>query len=755
MKIHVFLFVLIMGYSQITLAQDSSKTLAYKQFVGTYQPTLDSSITFRIKTENQQLVLEIPGQGQTDMEQVGKSTFVPKHVRPKATIEFVHGKEGAAMQLVWNQEVHSEWKKTPDSPDSTFPHSPNGSLAAYAGNFVMAGNAYQGLRVWVEGNQLFFQTKGKGQGIFPLSPIDTDKFIFESGKMRMRFTFLRGSEHEIEKLIFDRKGPFVCIMKENLSPIVLMGDRISNRENGFTQADTLRGMLGPMRSCYDVLFYDLDITVEPENKFIRGRSTIRFKVINDFQKMQVDLYANMTIEKIIFHGRPANYTRAFDAVFVELPSALSTGSQDEIDVFYSGSPQIPNQSIPMHGGILWYQNKEGKLWIESVCQGSGASLWWPCKDHLSDKPDSMKISVTVPRGLMDISNGTFMGKSELPGNLTRFDWYVHYPIANYNVAINIGDYYQFNDYYTRGGDSLAIHYYCMPYHVEKAKKLFAHTKQMLAWYEKTYGPYPFPKDGFTLMESLYPMEHQTAVSVGQFPDENYDSTEMLRGMWHEVAHEWWGNSLTCKDMADFWIHEAFATYSEYLLKELLYGKVFALAEINKQSPANKAPVIGVYNVNHIHYDIGDMYSKGSLILNTLRSVINDDSLWFDLLLGIQANFRYQSITTEDLIGFINRKTQTDYTYFFDQYLKSSQLPELAITLTQEKDYLELRFKWNSTVSHFSMPIKITTAKNRFEFIYPSHDWQTIRLANLNKSEFSVAKDDFLIRLTEQNPKTIQ
>ena len=226
------------------------------------------------------------------------------------------------------------------------------------------------------------------------------------------------------------------------------------------------------------------------------------------------------------------------------------------------------------------QDRNGKPWIESVCQGSGASLWWPCKDHLSDKPDSMKIRITVPDDLMDISNGRLLQKTKLEGNYTRFDWYVSYPINNYNVVLNIGDYAHFSDHYISGLDTLALNFYCMPYNMDKAKQIFSHTKPMLALYEKDFGKYPFAKDGFTLMESLYPMEHQSAVSIGPINNpinsENYDSAESIRTSWHEAAHEWWGNSINCKDMADLWIHEAFATYAEVLAYEQFSGKQAAL-----------------------------------------------------------------------------------------------------------------------------------------------------------------------------------
>ncbi len=435
---------------------------------------------------------------------------------------------------------------------------------------------------------------------------------------------------------------------------------------------------------------------------------------------------------------------------------MKQGSLDEITIYYEGHPQVPDLSVPMHGGFLWYQNNENKLWVESVVQGSGASLWWPCKDHLSDKPDSMKISVTVPSGLMDISNGRLIAKKEVAGKQTRFDWYVSYPINNYNVVVNVGDYAHFSDTYIRNGDSLSLDYYCMPYNIKRAKEIFDQVKPMLAVYEKKFGKYPFERDGFVLMESIYPMEHQSAVSIGQIPQHHFDAVEMRRLMWHESAHEWWGNSLTCKDMADFWIHESFATYSEYLNIETMSGRESATKAINKQISPDKDtiardPVIGVYNVNDIHRDLGDLYSKGSLMLNTLRSIINNDSLWFSILFGLQERFRYKTVTTADITKYINEKTKTDYDYFFDQYLFQPSLPELEIKLWEENASLKVQYRWNAATNNFHMPVKITRSKNNFDFITPSTSWQTLDLGKMNPKDFKVATDEFYIRLkTDRN-----
>jgi len=708
--------------------------------LGFYQARIIPSIRLRIKKDKNQLILEVPGQGQTAMESLGGNRFKPQQVQPASIIQFIADKNGIIEKFLWIQPTHIEWARAEDSITNG---NPKDSLSAYIGHFTIKGNPYLSTELTKENGKLYFQATGEEK--LELLPLARDKFIFKTAEMQLTFSFSKDKKGIIKKIITERTGGVDFVRMKDSAGSETAPAHVSNRQNGFTRADTLRGMLTAMRTCYDVSFYHLDISIHPELKSLDGSNLIRFKVKNDFDKMQIDLYANMKIEKILFHEQELSYTREADAVFLRFPTILKTGHTEEIRVYYSGVPQVPDMSIPMTGGFLWLQDQQGKLWIESVCQGSGASLWWPCKDHLSDKPDSMAISITIPSGLSDISNGRLLRKTDLPGHLTRFDWYVSYPIVNYDVVVNIGDYTHFSDIYIRSGDTLALNYYCMVYTKEKAEQLFKHVKPMLSLYEKDFGRYPFAGDGFTVMESLYPMEHQSAISIGQIDKDHFDSTEMRRLMWHESAHEWWGNSITCADIADFWIHEGFATYAEYLNREALDGKEVALAEINKQGKsANKESITGVYNVNHIHYDIGDLYSKGSLMLNTLRNVIHNDSTWFAVLQGLQDRFRYQSVSSEDITGYISQKTGMDLRYFFDQYLRQASLPELDIQWKQDKKDMVLQYKWNSAVNGFRMPVKITTARNHFNFIYPTTNWQTLRIEAMNISDFQVAKNEFYI-----------
>lgn len=533
---------------------------------------------------------------------------------------------------------------------------------------------------------------------------------------------------------------------------------VGNRQNGFSRADTLRGKLTPLRSNYDVLFYDLAVKVDIDNKVISGKNRMRFRVLVPLDKLQLDLYANMQIQQIRHAGKPLRFTREFNAVFVEFPELLRADSEQELEIEYAGKPQVPNLNVSMVGGFLWDKDKNGNPWVQVVCQGSGASLWWPNKDHLSDEPDSMRISITVPGDLMCISNGRLLRKTALADHWTRFDWAVSYPINNYNVTLNIGKYAHRRETY--GPDSLTLDYYCMPYHQEKFRWVFDGVKSMLATLEKHYGPYPFPRDGFTLMESLYPMEHQSAVSFGKFPTKSTDSLTvtdsltLMQLVWHEVSHEWWGNNVSCSDMADMWIHEAFATYSEgFYLDSVVEedGEMGYIASLASQVIGTE-PIVGVRDVNHIHYEIGDMYAKGALVLYTFRHALNNDRLWADILKGFQQRFRLKTVTTKDLVGYINEKTGTDYTAFFDQYLNYTTIPTLEVQLIEQAQSLVVKYRWKTDVPNFRMPVSVTKKPDYFERIAPTNTWQTLILPSMTIDDFEVDETRFYVRVEVEEPE---
>lgn len=610
------------------------------------------------------------------------------------------------------------------------------SFPGFTGTYQLQVEPLRIFAIEEEGGKLFWKDESHIRRV--LRQESASKFMLDSLKTPAALEFAPG------KLFITQGGRYEA-QKIRETTDIPKAKRIPNRRNGFTRADTLRGRLSKYRSCYDVTWYHLDAAIDPDRRQVSGSSLIRFRTLADIDTLQIDLYENMGLEKIMYGGRELAFTREFDAVFVRFPETVPQGREEEIIVRYHGQPQEPDRGVPMNGGFFWRKDLNGKDFAQVVCQGSGASLWWPNKDHLSDEPDSMLISITVPKGLQNISNGRLRAKTVLPDGRIRMDWFVSYPINNYNVTVNIGDYVHFSDSYVRHGDTLTLDYYCLPYHLEKAKALSLKVKPMLAIYEQSFGPYPFPRDGFTLIETLHAMEHQSAVALGGFGG---DAAELERLMWHETAHEWWGNNLSCKDMADFWLHEGFATYAEKMMIELTRGKDAARKALEQEKPANREPLIGEHDVNHIFYELWDVYSKGCRVVHTLRSVLDDSTLFFNMLKALQEHFSYQTITTEDVTAFIAEVTHRNLSGFFDQYLRQTSVPELTYFLTKEEGVLYVYYKWSGTIPSFRMPVKVTLEKDVFSFIEPEQKWKRSALKEMKKKDFKVRTDDFYILTKE-------
>lgn len=718
----------------------NAQTGEAQDFIGTYSASVDPTTEIIIRKENT-LTLEIAAQGKVSLSQTSKDKFNVNRVKPKAVIEFRRDESGKITSFKWNQPLpkFSFIRIRDNKPVS------HEALSKYVGNYRLSNNPSKVTRIRIEKDHLTAQFVNEGR--LPLKQVSENHFVLEDGDLKLSFDFIPDQAGEITSLNFLRTGSPEF---KKISDDTGMEKYGFDHRNKFTRADSLRGQLTSPRSCYDVLFYDLNVSVDPSTRSINGSNTIRFKATSTFNRLQVDLFANMKIEKIIHQHTPLPFDREYNAVFVDFPEAVHKGTIAEITITYSGKPQTPD-GPKLAGGIFWLWNKEGEYWVETVTQGSGASLWWPCKDHLSDKPDSMKISVTVPRGLTDISNGRLLRKVELPEDKTRFDWYVSYPITTYCVALNIGNYKHFSATYISDRDTLPLNFYCMTTDTTVARKFFKQAKPMLAVFEKSFGKYPFPRDGFTLLQSVYPMEHQSAISIGAifdpFNSERYDSVDVLQTLWHESAHEWWGNNVTAKDMADLWIHEAFATYGEVLAYEQLIGKEAAKKYLRKQTPGNKEPIIGKHDVNDFH--LGDMYPKGALLLHTLRSTIANDSVWFDLLRGIQTHFAFQSITTNDFVHYINEKIKTDFTDFFDQYLTKTSIPKLELRFKNTGNVTHVQYRWKTDTEKFNMRIKATVARDIFSFIYPTKDWNELALPNMKPKDFKVDTENFYVAILHE------
>lgn len=509
----------------------------------------------------------------------------------------------------------------------------------------------------------------------------------------------------------------------------------------FTNADTLIGAYNELRSNNDLLYYNLDVKLDIADKYISGVNDIKFKMLKNDRHIQIDLHEQLLVDSIKHGDEHLNFDRQYNSVIIEFPRLLRKNHTYNIDFYYSGHPIETGR----FGGIVFEEDSDGNPWIYTACQGPGANVWWPNKDQQFDEPDSMLLSVTIPDSLMDISNGHLIDIVDLGDGYTKYIWKVSYPINNYCVALNIADYVHFSDEY----DGFNIDYYVLPYHLDKAKKQFKQVVPMLKCYEKHFGDYPFPKDGYKLVEVPYSgMEHQTAVSYGNGFMNGYHgrdwtgvgiSTKFDFIIIHESGHEWFGNIITAADDSDAWIHEGWTTYAEAVYVECMWGYEDALKYLNgyKDLMYNREPILGPTGVNH--WPNRDMYFKGALLLNTLRSIINNDDLWWSMVYEFSYYFRGQNIYVTDVISFINNYFGMDLTNIFEQYMMFSDLPVLEIKYYSDS----IEYRWNTNVDQFNMPILAGNDED-YKFIFPTSEWQTISVSLDNIDNWNVDTDKFYI-----------
>lgn len=495
----------------------------------------------------------------------------------------------------------------------------------------------------------------------------------------------------------------------------------------FTRQDTLRGSITEERQWWDLTYYHLAIHVNPDDRSINGSNTVRYKVLDPHQVMQIDLQSPMNIEKVVQKGNNLMFERDGNAFFIQLSESQIPGEINELVIFYGGKPPV-SVNPPWSGGITWSKDSRGNHFIANSNQGDGASLWWPCKDHMYDEPDSMLISVKVPEHLMDVSNGKLRGVDENNDNTKTYHWFVSNPINNYGVNISIADYTHFSEQYNGEKGILDCDYYVLKENEEKAKVHFGEVSRMLEAFEHWFGPYPFYEDGYKLIEVPYlGMEHQSAITYGNGYQNGYLGNDLSGTGWglkfdfiiiHESGHEWYANNITYVDIADMWIHESFTNYSENLFLDYHFGTEASNAYVigTRKGILNDKPIIGIYNVNY--RGSGDMYPKGGNMLHILRQIINDDEKWRSILRGMNQEFWHQTVHSHQIENYLSTHIGRDLSSFFDQYLRDTRIPHLAYQIEGKK----LRYKWNNIVDGFNLPVKVYIDEKEI-WLEPSNEWK--------------------------------
>ena len=515
-----------------------------------------------------------------------------------------------------------------------------------------------------------------------------------------------------------------------------------------SRQDTLRGSITPERAWWDLTYYHLDIKVEPDKKYISGSNTVGYKVLESNKVMQIDLQKPMKITSITSKNKELKFTREGNAYFIELRKKQKKGDVNYIKINYEGFPKEAIRA-PWDGGLSWKKDENDNHFIATSCQGLGASVWWPNKDHMYDEVDSMLISVNVPKNLTNVSNGRLKKITELDDGTRTFDWFVTNPINNYGVNINIGDYVNFSEVYKGEKGDLDIDNYVLSYNLEKAKEQFKQVPMMIEAFEHWFGPYPFYEDSFKMVEVPYlGMEHQSSITYGNKFQNGYLGRDLSGSGWglefdyiiiHEGGHEWFANNITYKDVADMWVHEGFTCYSENLYVDYFFGKDASAEYVigTRRGISNKKPIIGQYDVNR--EGSGDMYSKGANLLHTIRQLTNNDELWRQTLRGLNKEFYHSTVTTQEIEEYISKSIEIDLSRVFDQYLRDYRIPVFEYEINNGI----LSYRWNDVIEGFDMPIEVKI-DGETKLLKPTNKFQKLNIKNLfiniDKDYYVYSKD---------------
>jgi aminopeptidase N len=530
-----------------------------------------------------------------------------------------------------------------------------------------------------------------------------------------------------------------------LAPALLAAQQDTTR---YTRADSLRGSITPQRAWWDASFYDLHVRVNPADSSISGHNGITYRVLRGGTEMQLDLQQPMQADSIKQAGRRLTFRRDGNVYYVAVPPAR-TGTTRSLTVWFHGRPRVA-RNPPWDGGFAWKRDSTGAAFIATAVQGLGASAWWPNKDTQADEPDSQRIAITVPDPMMDVSNGRLRSTHPNGDGTTTYEWFVRSPINNYDVAVNAGHYAHFSDQYQGESGVLTLDFWPLAYHEQAARRQFQQVKPMLACFERWFGPFPWYEDGYKLVETPHlGMEHQSAVAYGNHYLNGYLGRDLshtgLGLAWdfiiiHESAHEWWGNNITTRDLADMWVHESFANYSEAIYTECQQGKEagarYAIG--NRANIQNDRPIVAAYGVNA--EGSGDMYYKGGNLLHMIRQLVGDDEKWRQILRGLNSTFRHQTVNGSQVEEYIASQAGLELKPVFDQYLRRANLPVLEYRIGGGT----LRYRWAGTVPGFNLPLPVTLGGSGYTVLHPTAEWQTAPLTLPSPGDFHADPNYYVV-----------
>ena len=564
---------------------------------------------------------------------------------------------------------------------------------------------------------------------------------------------------------------FILIVCTNVALAQGDGQRYFQRSDAsqpsFTRADSLRGGVTPERAWWDVTHYHLQVAVDIDGRALSGVNQMQYRVRESLDeqtarlmsvsgvdaadvvsalnagRLQIDLQAPMQLVSARQEGRLLEVEQEGSAWFIS--GAANKPGVHSVDLEFEGQPVVA-ANPPWDGGITWQSDSAGRPFVASANQGIGASVWWPNKDHPWDEPDSMLISVRVPDSLMNVSNGRLRGVENHGDGTHTTHWAVVNPINNYGVNINIAAYEHFSEVFDGLDGPLTVDYYVLPENLEAARRQFAEVPRTLEAFEYWFGAYPFYEDGFKIVEVPYlGMVHQSSVTYGNGYANGYRGRDLSGSGWgmefdfiivHEAAHEWFANSLTNEDVADMWIHESFTNYAESLFLEYHFGWQAAQEYVRglRFAVSHDRPVIPDYGVNE--RGSGDMYYRGSNFLHTLRAVVADDSLWREMLLGLNREFYHQTVGTEALVGYMSEVLGLDVAPLAKQYLMDTRLPLLEYGFRDG----QLRYRYAQVGADFNMPVDVKveiSGPNEHELLVsletrlePTNRWQELDIKEL-------------------------